>query len=273
MIRLNNVSKQFPTGVFALSDVSFEIKKGEFVFLVGPTGSGKTTVFRLLTRETLPTAGEITVDNYNVGLLPGSKIPHLRKKIGVVFQDLKLLMDRTIFENIILPLEVSGINPIFAKQKVEEVMEKVGILNHRDKFPIQLSGGELQRAAIARALTLEPEILLADEPTGNLDQAAAMGIVRLLDEINKKGTTVIMATHNEDILKSFSKRVLCLSGGELVGKDGKKLKTEPEQTVKKSAIIDGEGEKQGEKSATPKKNPEDGSDKDGSGLKGSDEDF
>lgn len=215
MIRLDKVSKQFRTGVFALSDVSFIIEKGEFVFLVGPTGSGKTTIFRLLTRESLPTAGEIIVDNWDVAKLPGNKVSHLRKKIGVVFQDLKLLMDRTIFENIILPLEVSGIKAIVAKEIAEEIMEKVGIGPHRDKFPIQLSGGELQRAAIARALTLEPDILLADEPTGNLDQATAMEIVKLLLEINKKGTTIIMATHNEDIIKTLSKRIIALDKGKL----------------------------------------------------------
>src|SRR3989338_9748275 len=135
MIKFNKVSKKFRTGVFGISDVSFDVAKGEFVFLVGPTGSGKTTIFRLLTRETLPTTGEIIVDDWDIVKLPGKKISHLRKKIGVVFQDLKLLMDRTIFENIILPLEVSGINPVIATKIAEEMMEKVGILTHRDKFP------------------------------------------------------------------------------------------------------------------------------------------
>lgn len=240
MIRLSKVSKQFRTGVFALSDVSFSVAKGEFVFLVGPTGSGKTTIFRLLTREALPTTGEVIVDNWDVVKLPNNKIPHLRKKIGVVFQDLKLLMDRTIFENIILPLEVSGINSIVATKIVEEIMEKVGILTHRDKFPIQLSGGELQRAALARALTLEPDILLADEPTGNLDSGTAMEIVRLLEDINKKGTTIIMATHNEDAIKALSKRVISLSKGQLIGVSGKKSKTHAEHFEKKSVIIDKE---------------------------------
>ncbi len=247
MIRLDKVSKQFRTGVFALSDVSFSVEKGEFVFLVGPTGSGKTTIFRLLTREALPTAGEIIVDNWDVAKLPNNKIPHLRKKIGVVFQDLKLLMDRTIFENIILPLEVSGISSVDATKIVGDVMGKVGIESHKDKFPIQLSGGELQRAALARALILEPDILLADEPTGNLDQGTAMEIVKLLETINKKGTTVIMATHNEDIVKALSKRIISLNKGELVG---------GRHSEKKSAIID-----------KGKKNP-----MEGSGLK-QDEDF
>jgi cell division transport system ATP-binding protein len=237
MIRLDKVSKQFRTGVFALCDVSFEVEKGEFVFLVGPTGSGKTTIFRLLTRETLPTTGEITVENYDVVQLPKDKVAHLRKKIGVVFQDLKLLMDRTIFENVILPLEVSGIDLAVATKITEEMLEKVGISSHRDKFPIQLSGGELQRVAIARALTLEPEIILADEPTGNLDQATAKEIVKLLEDINSKGTTIIMATHNEDIIKALSKRVITLNKGELVGISGKKPKAQIEHSEKKSAII------------------------------------
>ncbi len=240
MIKLSKVSKQFRTGVFALTDISFEVEKGEFVFLIGPTGSGKTTIFRLLTRESLPTSGEIIVDNWDILKLPNNKVSHLRKKIGVVFQDLKLLMDRTIFENIILPLEVSGINAIESKKIVEEIMEKVGILAHHDKFPIQLSGGELQRVAIARALTLEPDILLADEPTGNLDATTAMEIVKLLSEINKKGTTIIMATHNEDILKALSKRVITLNKGQLARDTGSKKKDKQEisQSSPKSDNID-----------------------------------
>lgn len=256
MIRLDKVSKQFRTGIFALSDVSFEVEKGEFVFLVGPTGSGKTTIFRLITREALPTTGEVIVDSWDVSKLPNNKIPHLRKKIGVVFQDLKLLMDRTIFENIILPLEVSGIDTAIAAKIVEEIMEKVGILNHKDKFPIQLSGGELQRAAIARALTLEPDILLADEPTGNLDSATAMEIVKLLAEINKKGMTIIMATHNEDIIKALSKRVISLNKGQLAGITGKKSVAHIEHSGKKSANIDIKDKKE-EKSKTVAKKEED----------------
>ncbi|MBI2614008.1 MAG: ATP-binding cassette domain-containing protein [Candidatus Levybacteria bacterium] len=261
MIRLSKVSKQFPTGVFALENISFEVGKGEFVLLVGPTGSGKTTIFRLLTRESLPTGGEIVVDNWDIVKLPGNKISHLRKKIGVVFQDLKLLMDRTIFENIILPLEVSGINPVSAKKIAEEIMEKVGIESHKDKFPIQLSGGELQRAAIARALTLEPDILLADEPTGNLDQETAMEIVKLLLEINKKGTTIIMATHNEDIMKALSKRVIFLNKGKLA-KDSAPMHSPP-----KSDNIE-----KGNKKAESKPKPEKKNPSAGSGLK-EDEDF
>ena len=216
MIKLENVSKKFPTGVFALTDVSFEVASGEFVFLVGPTGSGKTTIFRLIIREILPTSGTITVNGANIAKLSRKGIINLRKKIGVVFQDLKLLMDRTIFENIVLPLEVSGVKAMDAKKKVQEIMAKVDIEEHRDKFPVQLSGGELQRTAIARALVLSPDILLADEPTGDLDEITASEIVRELLEINQKGTTIIMATHNTDIIKALAKRMIILDKGHLV---------------------------------------------------------
>lgn len=219
MIKLDKVSKKFATGVLALSDITLAIDKKEFVFLIGPTGSGKTTIFRLLTREMLPTEGTIIVNDWDVVKLPNHKVSHLRKKIGVVFQDLKLLLDRTIFENVSLPLEVAGVKPEEVKKKVEEVLVKVGMLDHKDKFPIQLSGGELQRTAIARALTLSPEILLADEPTGNLDMATSWDIVNLLSDINERGTTVVMATHNVDIVKKLAKRVIRLEKGRLMRDD------------------------------------------------------
>lgn len=268
MIKLSKVSKQFRTGVFALENISFDVEKGEFVFLVGPTGSGKTTIFRLLTREALPSAGEIVVDNWDILKLPSNKISHLRKKIGVVFQDLKLLMDRTIFENIVLPLEISGIKAEEAKKIAQDLIERVGIEPHKDKFPIQLSGGELQKTAIARALILKPDILLADEPTGNLDHATAMEIVELLSEVNKKGTTIIMATHNEDIVKSLSNRVIALDKGQLAKDTGgrKKEKETVSHSIPKSDII----EKGKNKNPTAHSV---GSGQAGSGLKEEDEDF
>lgn len=226
MIKLEKVSKKFGTGVFALSDINLVIDKGEFVFLVGPSGAGKTTIFRLLTREMLPTLGSIIVDKWDVVKLPHGKISDLRKKVGVIFQDLKLLMDRTIFENTILPLEVAGKKSTEAREKTKEALEKVGIINHKDKFPIQLSGGELQRAAIARALVLTPEIVLADEPTGNLDSQTAFGIVKLLEDINKKGTTIVMASHNVGIVSTFSKRVIGLHKGQIVRDDKNNRKDE-----------------------------------------------
>ena len=228
MIKLDKVSKKFGTGVFALSDISLLVDKGEFVFLVGSTGSGKTTIFRLLIRDILPTEGSVIVNEWDVTSLPKNKISNLRKKIGVVFQDLKLLFDRTIFENVVLPLEVSGIKSEEAEKIVDEVLEQVDLKNHKDKFPIQLSGGELQRVAIARALAMNPEILLADEPTGNLDAATSWEIIKLLSDINKKGTTVIMATHNTDIVKSLGKRVVHLEKGKIVN-DGKSKKINEEK--------------------------------------------
>lgn len=216
MIKLVKVSKTFPAGTIGLSDVTLLIEKGEFVFLVGPTGSGKTTLFRLLIREVLPSKGSIVVGDLDLIKLPAKKIPNLRRRVGVVFQDLKLLFDRTIFENVSLPLEVVRVKPQEVKKKVEEILSKVGILEHRDKFPIQLSGGELQRAAIARALVLSPEILIADEPTGNLDPKTSLDIVSLLLDINKKGTTVVMATHNVSAVDSFLRRVIALEKGRVV---------------------------------------------------------
>lgn len=223
MIKLDKVSKIFGTGVAGLSEVDLHIEKGEFVFLVGQTGSGKTTLLRLLIRESLPSSGSIIVGEWDIVKLPHQKIPHLRKKVGVVFQDLKLLTDRTIFENIVLPLEVAGVKAEEAKKKVESLLEQVGISIHRNKFPVQLSGGELQRAAIARSLVLGPDVLLADEPTGNLDPKTSEGIMKLLMEINEKGTTVVMATHNHEIVNKAGKRVVVLDKGKVV-KDEKKGK-------------------------------------------------
>ena len=216
MIKLDNVTKKFGATTFVLSDISFSIEKGEFVFLVGSTGSGKTTILRLLIRDLLPTEGNIIVNDWDIIKLPKDKLSKLRKNIGVVFQDLKLFMDRTVLENVTLPLEVSGLKQEESLKIVDAILDQVGLKNHKEKFPAQLSGGELQRVAIARSLVLSPEILLADEPTGNLDQATSWEIVKILLDINKKGTTVIMATHNMDIIKSLKKRVLHIEKGKIL---------------------------------------------------------
>jgi len=223
IIKVENVTKTFGLGTTAVNDVSFSVEKGEFVFLVGPTGSGKTTLFRLLIRDLPPSKGHITVEDFNLVKMPSKKIPQFRRKIGVVFQNLRLLSDRTIFENIILPLEVTGLNQNEAKKRVDEIMTQIKILDHKYKFPIQLSGGELQRVAIARALILHPPILFADEPTGELDPTTGDEILKLLIEINKNGTTILMATHNPEFVNSMQKRVIALESGKIV-RDEKKGK-------------------------------------------------
>jgi cell division transport system ATP-binding protein len=232
MILLNNVSKKFGTGSFALSDVTLTVKKGEFVFLVGPTGSGKTTIFRLIIKDMQPTSGDIVVNNLEISKLPKNKLSAFRKKIGVIFQDLKLMFDRTVFENVYLPLDVVGIKHEEAVKIVNEVLAQVGLLEHKDKFPLQLSGGELQRVAVARALALNPEILLADEPTGNLDPQTSWDIVKILEEVNKNGTTVIMATHNHEIVKNLGKRVVHIDKGKIVKDDSAKQNSESQEKVK-----------------------------------------
>lgn len=232
MIRLAQVSKTFSTGSPVLEDITLTIDRGEFVFLVGPSGSGKTTLLRLLIRQMVPTTGVITVNDIDVVKLPNNKVPQLRKKIGVIFQDLKMLMDRTIFENIMLPLEMSNVDRKEATKKVESILSQVGISEHMHKFPVQLSGGELQRAAIARALVFSPDILLADEPTGNLDNTTSWEIVKILQDINKSGTTVVMATHNLEIVESLGKRKVSLENGKIVhdnAKAGKKEETPPQE--------------------------------------------
>ncbi|SRR5260221_5010758 len=238
MIRFENVSKIFGTGVAGLSDITLSIDKGEFVFLVGQTGSGKTTMLRLMIAETLPTKGSLVVGETDVATLPAKKIPHFRKKIGVVFQDLKLLMDRTIFENILLPLEVAGVKVDEAQKRAEALLSQVGLLLHKEKFPIQLSGGEMQRVAIARALALSPEVLLADEPTGNLDDKTAFEIVGILEDINKNGTTVVMATHNIKIVEKVGTRVITLEHGKVIGDKGKSVKREAQSDKTKEGEAD-----------------------------------
>ena len=268
MIKLDKVTKIFGTGSTALSDITLEIEPGEFVFLVGPSGSGKSTLMRMLIRETLPTSGSIQVNNIDLVKLPNNKVPHLRRKIGVIFQDLKLLVDRTIYENIVLPLEMSNVPHKEAHAKVLNILEQVGISEHKDKYPVQLSGGELQRAAIARALIFQPDLLLADEPTGNLDTATSWEIVKLLQDINKSGTTVIMATHNTDIVNSLLKRVIALEKGSLT-KDTKEVKpkhkdesTEKEEKVEKEEKTEKDEKKEAKEHTDEKEKTKDVKEKD-----------
>lgn len=217
MILFQGVSKKFGDNILVLDRVSFSIEKGNFAFLVGPTGSGKTTIFRLIIKDLFPTEGSIIIGEWNLSSLPKGKIPHLRRKVSVVFQDLKLLMDRTVFENVLLPLELIGVSQKDAKDKVTEILMEVGLQDKLNSFPRELSGGERQRVAIARALSFAPEVILADEPTGNLDLQTSFQILDLLESINKKkGTTIFMATHNEKIIEKTHQRIIVLNQGKII---------------------------------------------------------
>lgn len=222
MITFEKVNKKFGE-ITALDEISFVIDRGEFVFLTGPSGAGKTTIIKLLLSEYLPTSGDIIVDSEKIHKIPKRKLYLWRRKIGVVFQDYKLFEDRTIWENVSLPLEFQGISFPEIKQKVEEVLEIVGLKERAGLFPAQLAGGELQRASFARAIVVQPDILLADEPTGNLDPATTKEMFSLLKEINEKGTTILAATHNKDLVDCFKTRVIELKNGKLIRdeKEGK----------------------------------------------------
>lgn len=216
MILLENVTKVFKGGTCALEGVNLDIQKGEFVFLVGPSGCGKTTLLRLLTREEGPTAGRIWVAGKDIATLSSWKVPYLRRNIGCVFQDFRLLPGKTVRENVGFALEVIGRPRNVVRTQVPQILELVGLRNKIDNFPHQLSGGEQQRVSVARAFVNRPLILLADEPTGNLDPKTSTGIMRLLDRINRTGTTVLMATHDQSIVDSMRRRVVELDAGRLV---------------------------------------------------------
>jgi cell division transport system ATP-binding protein len=216
MIKTQDVAKVFKGGIVALEDISIDIQKGEFVFIVGPSGSGKSTFIKLLTKEEDPTAGEVYVAGKNLASLPRWRVPYLRRNVGCVFQDFKLLPNRTVFENVAFGLEVIGRPKSVVKRQVPQILELVGLGEKLDRFPDELSGGEQQRVSIARAFVNRPLILVADEPTGNLDPATSVGIVRLLDRINRTGTTVVMATHDHAIVDKMRRRVIELEDGHVV---------------------------------------------------------
>ena len=217
MISLDNVSKIYAVGTRpALDTVSVEIDKGEFVFLIGPSGSGKSTVLRLLLREERPTVGVVHVDGRNLAKLPGRKVPELRRKIGCVFQDFRLLPKKTVYDNVAFALEVINKSQRAIKRTVPEVLDLVGLDGKANRRPHELSGGEQQRVAIARAFVNRPLVLLADEPTGNLDPDTSQGIMRLLERINRTGTTVLMATHDNNIVDAMRRRVIELDFGKVV---------------------------------------------------------
>jgi cell division transport system ATP-binding protein len=217
VIRLENVSKIYPAGARpALDDVSFDVEKGEFVFLIGQSGSGKSTVLRLVLREELPTIGSVVVDSRNVARLPNRKVPELRRKIGCVFQDFRLLPKKNVYENVAFALEVINRPPKAIRRTVPEVLDLVGLTGKAQRMPNELSGGEQQRVAIARAFVNRPLVLLADEPTGNLDPDTSQGIMNLLERINRTGTTVIMATHDNNIVDAMRRRVIELEFGKII---------------------------------------------------------
>jgi cell division transport system ATP-binding protein len=215
MFEFKNVSKSFGN-INALKDVSFKVEQGEFVFIVGHSGSGKTTILRLLMGEFRPTTGEIIFDGNDISKIKGGKIPQLRQNIGVVFQDFKLLKEKTVWENIQMALAIKGVSKKDWNERSEQVLKLVGLLARKDLFPAQLSGGELQRVAIARALVIDPKMIFADEPTGNLDWETGEIIMNLLDKINKSGKTVIVTSHNLEIVKRMKKRVIRLKDGKIV---------------------------------------------------------
>ncbi len=216
MIKLENVSKAYSAGIPALNDVSLHIETGEFVFVVGDSGSGKSTLIKLLLKELEPTGGSITINGQRLGNIRHKDVPKFRRNLGVVFQDFRLLKDRNVYENVAFAQRAIGKSAKSMRRKVPAVLSMVGLAAKYKSYPRQISGGEQQRVAIARALVNEPKILLADEPTGNLDTHNAWDIMKLLEEINQRGTTVLVVTHNLEIVKTMKKRVITMKKGVVV---------------------------------------------------------
>lgn len=215
MITFKNVSKSFGS-VQALSNISFEVKKGDFVFITGPSGAGKSTLLKLILRDFLPDKGQIFFETVDITTIPSENIPYLRQSIGVVFQDMKVLPERTVRENVEVGLAVIGIPQEEWKSRVDQILKLVGLEKRAEFFPAQLSGGELQRVSLARALVVNPKLILADEPTGNLDWKTAEQMMNLFEKINKEGKTIIMATHNQMIIKNTKRRIIELEEGKVV---------------------------------------------------------
>jgi cell division transport system ATP-binding protein len=216
MIRIYHLSKRYVGGVVALDDVNLEVERGEFVFVTGPSGAGKTTLLRLVLRQELPSEGQVLVNGRNVGALPPSKVPELRRFMGVVFQDFKLIRRKTALENVAYVLNVAGLPRSEQKRRAYQALRSVGLHHRIGTLPPALSGGEQQRVAIARAVVSEPALLLADEPTGNLDPDLSVEIMRLFREINARGTTVVVATHDRDLVRRMQRRSIVLDSGRVV---------------------------------------------------------
>ncbi|NUO63629.1 MAG: cell division ATP-binding protein FtsE [Gemmatimonadaceae bacterium] len=231
MIRFTDVTKEYPRTGVALTDVSFHVAKGEFVFLTGPSGSGKSTILKLIYMEELPTVGEVRVSGLSTVDVKRAEIAKLRRKLGIVFQDFRLLEDRSAEANIAFALEVTGAPRSQIPSRVSRLLTQVGLASKASSFPRELSGGEQQRVAIARALVNEPYVLIADEPTGNLDDRATRGIFQLLREINASGTAVVMATHNLELIRRSDYRTIEINRGQIVFDSGEAKPVQPEELV------------------------------------------
>lgn len=216
LIRFQKVTKKYKNGVVAVNDVSLSIEKGDFVFIIGSTGCGKSSLIKMLYREEKPTSGKILVGGIDVAKLKNWRVFKIRRKIGVVFQDFKLLQKLTVYENVAFALEIFGLPKSEVYKKVTKVLDLVGLKNKAKQYPTQLSGGEQQRVAIARAIVNEPKLLICDEPTGNLDEDTSMEIMNVLEEVNKLGTTIIMVTHDTEIVNKMKKRVILLDSGRIL---------------------------------------------------------
>jgi cell division transport system ATP-binding protein len=216
MIEMKDVYKTYPNGVIALNGINVRIKQGEFVYVVGPSGAGKSTFIKMMYREEKPTSGSIMINGVNLAKLKDNKVPLLRRHIGVVFQDFKLLPKLTVYENVAFALEVIEESPKIIKKKVMEVLDLVGLKHKARFYPNELSGGEQQRVSIARSIVNSPKIVIADEPTGNLDPDNSWGIMELFETINNRGTTIVMATHNREIVNTIKKRVIAIENGKIV---------------------------------------------------------
>ncbi len=215
MITMEHVSKKYENDVLALNDINITIYKGEFVFVVGPSGAGKSTFMRMLLRETLPSSGTVKVNGYNISAMRNKDVPYLRRSLGIVFQDYRLLPNKTVYENVAFAMRVIEAPRRLIQRSVISVLGVVGLKDKYRCFPHQLSGGEQQRVAIARAIVNQPSIVIADEPTGNLDPETTWGIMEIFDRINRAGTTIVMATHNKDIVDTMQRRVITISQGAI----------------------------------------------------------